>query len=325
MNTKVQHYSALLKDEISGKAVNLINAKKPSDIYEKVAEKLNEKLNQIINSSIDMSSNSGNTNDNNRRLASRWLELGINRKLTKRPVMVLPYGGTKLSCRAYIEEYLTDNYSLGFLYEHFDCIGKDPHTTIFKASRWLSNVLWEAIEETLKSAIVGMEYIRHKLKGHKDKPIEWVTPCGLLIHQAYKNTTFSKIRTELYGSIYKLNVMLPSKDEKLSPQKQTNGICPNFIHSIDAACLMKFLNKAKEQGIESFGAVHDSYGTLACHTSLTQKLLREAFVEIYDTPEGEKDILEMFIEDITGEEVKDLPQKGNLDIKEVLKSDYFFN
>ena len=119
--------------------------------------------------------------------------------------------------------------------------------------------------------------------------------------------------------------MLPSDDETLSLAKQTNGICPNFIHSIDASCLMKFLSKAKEQGIESFGAVHDSYGTLACHTSLTQKLLREAFVEIYDYKENEKDILEKFIEDITGNEVTDLPQKGNLDIKEVLKSDYFFN
>lgn len=322
----LQHYSALLKDETAGKAVNLINAEKPSDIYEKVAEKLNERLiNKIANYNTNGDNPEYNNHTGDRLLASRWLELGINRKLTKRPVMVLPYGGTKLSCRAYIEEYLTDNYSLGFLYEHFGYIGKDPHTTIFKASRWLANVLWASIEETLKSAIVGMEYIRHKLKGHKDTAIEWVTPCGLLVHQAYKNTTFSKIKTELYGSVYKLNVLLPSKDEKLSPQKQTNGICPNFIHSIDAACLMKFLNKAKEQGIESFGAVHDSYGTLACHTSLTQKLLREAFVEIYDTPEGEKDILEMFIEDITGEEVKDLPQKGNLDIKEVLKSDYFFN
>lgn len=321
----LQHYSALLRDETAGRAVNLINADKPSDIYEKVAEKLNEKLNKIINSNSNDNSFSGNTNDINRRLASYWLELGINRKLTKRPVMVLPYGGTKLSCRAYIEEYLMDNYSLSFLYEHFGCIGKDPNTTVFKASKWLSDILWEAIEETLKSAIVGMEYIRHKLKGHKDKPVEWVTPCGLLVHQAYKNTTFKKIRTELYGSVYKLNVMLPSDDETLSLAKQTNGICPNFIHSIDASCLMKFLNKAKEQGIESFGAVHDSYGTLACHTSLTQKLLREAFVEIYDYKENEKDILEKFIEDITGNEVNDLPQKGNLDIKEVLKSDYFFN
>ena len=304
MNTKVQHYSALLRDEIAGVAVNLLDAEKPNDIYAKVAEKLEEKLLKC-----------------SEKIAQAWLDLGINRKLTKRPVMVLPYGGTKLSCREYIEEYMTDNYSQSFLYEHFNYIGKDPYTTIFKASKWLSDYLWEAIGETLKSAIVGMDYIRKKLKGHKDKPIEWVTPCGLLVHQAYENMTRHRIRTELYGNLSKYWVMLPD-DSHLSKQKQTNGICPNFIHSLDASCLMKYINQAKEQGIESFGAVHDSYGTLACYTSLTQKLLREAFVEIYDNP---KDVLESFIEKITGEIPTDLPEKGNLDINDVLNSNYFFN
>lgn len=301
----VQNYSALLRDEVAGKAVNLLDSELPNDIYATVAQKLVEKLQEDGTS-----------------IAKSWLELGINRKLTKRPVMVLPYGGTKLSCREYIEEYLLDNYSQSFLFEHFNYIGKDPHTTIFKASKWLSDYLWLAIGDTLKSAIVGMDYIRKKLKGHKDKPLEWTTPCGLLVHQAYENTTRHQIKTELYGSVSKYWINTPIGDDSLSKSKQTNGICPNFIHSLDASCLMKFINKAKEQGIESFGAVHDSYGTLACYTHLNQKLLREAFVEIYD---GEKDILEKFIEEITGDVVDDLPEKGNLNIQDVLDSKYFFN
>ncbi len=97
----LQHYSALLRDEKGGAAVNLINSDKPSDIYAKVAEKLEEKLNKIRQSKIPEDAEK----------ATKWINLGINRKLTKRPVMVLPYGGTMLSCREYIEEYLTDNYS----------------------------------------------------------------------------------------------------------------------------------------------------------------------------------------------------------------------
>lgn len=333
MNTKVQHYSALLRDEVAGVAVNLLDAEKPNDIYAKVAEKLEEKLNGLgrvyLQASRDQSNTSSTINsgmlcsDNfDRSMAQAWLDLGINRKLTKRPVMVLPYGGTKLSCREYIEEYMLDNYHPNFLFEHFNYIGKDPHTTIFRASRWLSNYLWEAIGDTLKSAIVGMSYIRQKLKGHKEKPIEWTTPCGLLVHQAYENTTRHRIKTELYGTISKYWVLLPDDSGLLSKQKQTNGICPNFIHSLDASCLMKYINKAKAQGIESFGAVHDSYGTLACHTATTQKLLREAFVEVYSNP---KDVLETFIEAVTGETPDDLPEKGNLDINDVLISQYFFN
>ena len=301
----VQNYSALLRDEVAGKAVNLLDSDKPNDIYATVAEKLIEQLQSDTS-----------------QLAKAWLELGINRKLTKRPVMVLPYGGTKLSCREYIEEYILDNYSQNFLYEHFNYIGKDPHTTIFKASKWLSDYLWKAICETLQSATVGMAYIRAKLKGHKEKPLEWTTPCGLLVHQAYENTTRHQIKTELYGSVSKYWINTPTGDDSLSKSKQTNGICPNFIHSLDASCLMKFLNKAKELGIESFGAVHDSYGTLACYTALTQKLLREAFVEIYN---DSTDVLASFIEDITGEIPTDLPEKGNLNINDVLDSKYFFN
>lgn len=54
-------------------------------------------------------------NEEDKKIAEKWLKLGFDRKLTKRPVMVLPYGGTRFSCREYIEDYLKDNYSLEFL------------------------------------------------------------------------------------------------------------------------------------------------------------------------------------------------------------------
>jgi hypothetical protein len=34
--------------------------------------------------------------------AHKWINFGIDRKITKRPVMVLPYGGTFTSCRGYV-------------------------------------------------------------------------------------------------------------------------------------------------------------------------------------------------------------------------------
>lgn len=102
--------------------------------------------------------------------------------------------------------------------------------------------------------------------------------------------------------------------------------CPNFIHSLDAACLMLYLVKCKKENIDSFITVHDCYGTLAPDTDMSAKLLREAFVEIYRQP-----ILENFTEDVLSglelneEEIPEIPEKGSLDIEEVLNSDYFFN
>lgn len=45
----LQHYSALLNDEVGGKAVNIVNTDTPSDIYAIVADKLQEKLKEIVN------------------------------------------------------------------------------------------------------------------------------------------------------------------------------------------------------------------------------------------------------------------------------------
>ena len=320
----LQHYSALLRDEVGGRAVNLINSQKPSDIYAKVAERLEEKLNETINisnTSNDMSSNALDMHTGS--FAAHWLELGINRKLTKRPVMVLPYGGTLLSCREYIGEYLTDNYSPDFLWKHFG-IGNTPNECIFQVSTWLSKYLWGAINDTLKAATVGMAYLRKVARiATKEKHfLEWLTPAGLLVRQAYKSRKKKMIRTELYGSIIKTTVNMDQ--ESLDIQRQLNGICPNFIHSLDASCLMLYLLKCKKAGIDAFMTVHDCYGTWASDTDTSAKLLREAFVEVYRQP-----ILENFTEDITKDientELPKLPEKGKLDIEEVLKSDYFFN
>ncbi len=320
----LQHYSALLRDEVGGRAVNLINSQKPSDIYAKVAERLEEKLNETINisnTSNDMSSNTLSMCTGS--FATHWLELGINRKLTKRPVMVLPYGGTLLSCREYIGEYLTDNYSPNFLWKHFGT-GNTPNECIFQVSTWLSKYLWGAINDTLKAATVGMAYLRKvaRIVTKEKHFLEWLTPAGLLVRQAYKSRKKKMIRTELYGSIIKTTVNIDQ--ESLDVQRQLNGICPNFIHSLDASCLMLYLLKCKKAGIDAFMTVHDCYGTWASDTDTSAKLLREAFVEVYRQP-----ILENFTEDITKDientELPKLPEKGKLDIEEVLKSDYFFN
>ena len=316
----LQHYSALLRDPVGGAAVNLLNTEKPSDIYAKVAEKLEEKLNATCETTIDP-----NGNLDNRNLATAWLNLGINRKLTKRPVMVLPYGGTMRSCREYIGEYLTDNYSPKFIWEHFG-IGDNPTDCVFKVSVWLSKYLWESIQETLQAATVGMDYLRHlsRIITSQGKYMEWLTPAGLLVRQAYPTRKKKEVKTELFGSIIKTRINVDD-DKLLDNQRQVNGICPNFIHSLDAACLMLYLLKCKKAGINSVMSVHDCYGTHASDTEQSARFLREAFVEIYRQP-----ILENFTEDVAqvldeNIELPELPEKGELDIEEVLASSYFFN
>lgn len=309
----LQHYSAILRDRVCGRAVNLTNSEKPNDIYSTVATNLENKLIEI--------GKSNKFSETDKNMAQKWLALGINRKLTKRPVMVMPYGGTILSCREYIAEYLNDNKQADCLQKHFE-ISENPTECIFKASVWLSKYLWQSIQETIKSAVTVMNYIKKisKTVTTKDKYLEWTTPVGLKVRQGYTLKTRKEIKTELYGSILKTHVNVDTK--MFDTKRQLNGICPNFVHSMDAACLMLYLVKCKKAGIKSFMTVHDCYGTHACDTDISAKLLREAFVEIYKT-----DILGHFSNDILNGKnlLYQMPEKGDLNINDVLKSEYFFN
>lgn len=309
----LQHYSALLRDKTGANAVNLINSPKPNDIYSTVANRLKEKLSEIVISK--------KSTDFDKNLAKAWLDLGVNRKLTKRPVMVLPYGGTIMSCREYISDYLVDNFSLKDLQKSFK-LSDIPKDNVFISSVWLSKLLWQSITEIIRSAVLCMDYIKKtaKITAAKDKYLEWVTPVGLTIRQGYFLRKKREIKTELYGSILKTIVNIDI--DKYDIKRQLNGICPNFIHSMDAACLMIYINKCKKVGISSIMSVHDCYGTHAADTELSAKLLREAFVEIYKQP-----IIEKFLTAISQGNIKssEMPQKGDLDINEVLTSDYFFN
>lgn len=306
----LQNYAALLKDKVGGKAVNLIDSDIPADTYNEVAAKLTTRIEPLTETD---------------KFAKKWLDLGFDRKLTKRPVMVLPYGGSLYSCREYIEEYMKEHYSTEFLWQHFN-IGKTPNDCIFKASKWLSHHLWEAIKDTLGAAIKGMDFLKKVASSvsAKNQYLEWVTPSGFLVRQKYPVQSKKMIRTELYGNVLKATFNLDT--EKLDKKRQTNGICANFIHSLDASCLMVYLNKCKAEGINSVMCVHDCYATHATDTETSARLLREAFTEIYSQP-----ILENFISDIKKSlpdeelDLPELPQFGDLEIEDVKSSRYFFN
>ena len=82
-NNGLQHFSAMLRDTIGGKATNLTPEVIPQDIYQMVADVVQEKVQEDGKSGVPYS--------------KEWITFGIDRKITKRPVMVVPYGGTRFS------------------------------------------------------------------------------------------------------------------------------------------------------------------------------------------------------------------------------------
>ena len=87
--------------------------------------------------------------------------------------------------------------------------------------------------------------------------------------------------------------------------------------------MMLALNDASEEGIQDFAMIHDDFGTHACDAETFQKVIRRTFVKLH----SEQDILADFKrvhEERHGIVLPPLPDKGDLDINDVLKSPYFF-
>jgi DNA-directed RNA polymerase len=299
----LQHFSAMLRDPVGGAAVNLTPSPKPNDIYQTVSDVTIEKL----KASHDP-------------LAKVWLAFGISRKLTKRPVMVVPYGGTRHSCKdyilAYVKETLEANQTVA------NPFGDEK--AVFKACLFLSELVWEAIGEVVIAARDAMGWLQKvsQVLSKEDKPINWTAPSGFKVLQAYPNTADRTVKTMISGQVIQLNLSedLPTIDKR----RQSQGISPNFVHSLDAAALTFTVDAATACGLEQFAMIHDSYGTLAADTDVLRECLRQAFCQMYQF-----DVLKSFADEIqaglpAGVTLPSLPAKGSLDINQVLLSDFFF-
>ena len=295
----LQHFSAMLRDEVGGHAVNLTNTNDPQDIYQIVADKVNLKLKQSDNP-----------------YAKQWLDFGVDRKTTKRSVMVLPYGGTRYSCVDFVDDYVEEREERG---------DRVPFMNRTNANLFLAHIIWDSIGDTVVKAREAMAWLQHaaRLCATLKTPVHWVSPLGFPVQQAYYDQKDMVVKTKMMGRI-----RIKSNTEKINRRKQANGISPNFVHSLDATAMLLTIDHCIQHGIKDFGMVHDSYATLPADMDILNKCTRSAFIQMYT----EMDPLDHFREQIytllpdkLRVKMQPLPKKGTLDIEEINKATYFFS
>tara|TARA_R110002110_G_scaffold171456_9_gene373927 strand:- start:19 stop:2424 length:2406 start_codon:yes stop_codon:yes gene_type:complete len=295
----LQHFSAMLRDEVGGEAVNLLPSKTPKDIYGMVTDVVSEKL-----------------KDDDSTYSNNWKSVGITRDATKRSVMTLPYGSTRYSATEFIDEYIQKRLDKGEKLNFNDRQKQAIH---------LAGVVWDSIGDVVIKAPEAMGWLQKvaRLCAEQKTPVFWLTPLGFPVRQAYYSTSETVVRTRMMGRI-----RIRSTTNKVDKRRQANGISPNFVHSLDATVMLLTTNYAKQKGIKNFAMVHDSFGTHAANQGLLNECLRLAFVDLY----SQVDPLEAFLKYALAiipekhhHKIPELPPKGNLDINEVLKADYFFS
>lgn len=315
----LQIFSLMLRDEEGGRAVNVLPSDKPQDIYGIVAERTVGKLKaKLLTGGQVTAQKDGKLLYDEKIEAKKWLNLGVDRKATKRQVMVVPYGGTRQSCREYTEAYLRDRIAGGSKWDG----------SPFKSAMFASGLIWESIGEVVKAAPAAMRFLQGvaSIIAGEGLPIIWTTPTDFPVRQAYRETKLNRVKTRIGDEVVKLS--LAEDGPTLDARKQRTGISPNYVHSLDAAALQRTVCRASDQGIHSFAMIHDSYGTHAADTPALARTLREVFVDMF----GGKNLLEVFLEEAKQliqdegklEKLPDLPPLGSLDVNKVMEADFFF-
>ncbi|QWK78588.1 DNA-directed RNA polymerase [Ochrobactrum sp. BTU1] len=308
----LQHFSAMLRDPVGGAAVNLIPSDRPQDIYKQVADVVLGKLKVFANGEDEDSEEAAQKS----RWAYAWRHFGIDRKVTKRPVMVLPYGGTARSCLKYVDEAVREKIAGGKEHNLGEELGQ--------AVAWLSSLVWSSIGDVVVAAREAMDWLQGaaRVAAKENKPLSWVTPSGFIVYQAIFNTRLHRVKTKVAGDLLYFGDL--QETSKINPNKQATSLSPNYVHSMDASAMMLTVAHMWKAGFRSFAMIHDSYAVHACDTQMLSDVLRQEFVRMYRVNPlvAFKHRIAVTLED--PDKLKDLPASGTLQIEEVLKSAFFF-
>lgn len=304
----LQNFSAMLRDEVGGAAVNLIPSAVPADIYQEVANLVIEQVQKDAEGGDEIA-----------ELARGWLKHGITRKVCKRPVMTLAYGAKEFGFKTQVFEDTVMPFK-------FEAKGEFPwEGSGWKAADYMGKLIWHCVARVVVAARSAMDWLQKaaRLAAKEGLPVRWNTPDNLVVLQAYPKMLTRRIDLTFNGARHYLTVALQPTQE-LDKARQANGISPNWVHSMDASHMRATVRRGWEEGLRSFSLIHDSYGTHAGNAVALGQMLREEFVSMY-----EKDVLEEFKSDLMRQlpddaELEDLPAKGTLDLSQVLRSDFFF-
>lgn len=326
----LQIFSLILRDETGGAAVNLLPGEKPQDIYGIVADKVKKALEAQAardTAGADVYAKGSDIPLYNEVICARFLlTLPINRKMTKRQVMVLPYGGTFDSCREYTEEWLKEQ-----VYGDTPVEMPAGHT-LRAVARFLAALVWDAIGSTVIKAREAMTFLQDVagILNKADLPARWTTPVGFYVQQFYREQNGKRVKTKIGDSLVYLTLN-EAKQDKLAKPKQKSAISPNYVHSLDAAALMRTVCHCISRGIDNFAMIHDSYGTLAADSEQLSRLLRSTFVELFG---GTSNMLELWSREVMAavptavlqktDALPVVPSFGGLNVEDVTNSLFFF-
>ena len=118
----LQHYAALGRDRVGGKAVNLCASEKPQDVYSGVMEEVIRRVAEEAKTELEFDTSNidalskAQKDSLKRNRASKLVDGLIDRGVVKRTVMTSVYGVTYVGARKQIQEKIEEKVSLCFFF-----------------------------------------------------------------------------------------------------------------------------------------------------------------------------------------------------------------
>ena len=270
----LQILSGLARDESTAKLVNVVPGDHPMDAYKVIADTARPHVPESVQPFMD-------------------------RKVTKRTVMTIPYNAKPYSNRWYIRDAL---FEKGFL------IDKNDLTDTVKAVR-------DAMDRIVPGPMQVMKWIEKEVAAAIDRgveQIEWVTPSGFVVTQRLMKLKTQRIELQLLGRC--IVKAATGETSKVDKAHHKNATAPNLIHSLDASllCLSALRFNAP------ISLIHDSVLCRATDMGVLSAIVRETYMHLF----AEHDYLTTFAHHIGAE--TEPPIIGDLEPSTVINSTYFF-
>ena len=270
----LQILAGLARDASTARLVNVLPSDQPQDAYKVIAEAAKPHVPASVRDHMD-------------------------RKVTKRTVMTVPYNAKPYSNRGYIREALKEK---GVEVE------KEDLTATVKAVRDAMNVVVPGPMRVMKW--IEAE-VANAIKDGADE-VTWTTPSGFVVTQKLMKKEVQRIQLQLLGAC-EIYIAVGDKD-KVDLAHHKNATAPNLIHSLDAS----LLHLSTLRFDAPIALIHDSVLCRATDMSILSTLVRETYMHLF----AEHDYLNDFADQI-GAKTRP-PIIDDLKPESVIESTYFF-
>ena len=233
----LQILAGLARDASTAKLVNVLPSDKPQDAYKVIAEQAKPDVPLHLRNHMD-------------------------RKVTKRTVMTIPYNAKPFSNRGYIREAFKEK---GIEVE------KEDLTEVVKAVR-------NAMDVIVPGPMRVMKWIEQEVsnaidRGHQE--LTWTTPSGFVVTQKLMKKNVKWVELQLMGRT-KISVA-DGDTEKVDKNHHKNATAPNLIHSLDASLLHLSATKFKAP----ISVIHDSVLCRATDMCSLSETVRETYMHLF--------------------------------------------